>query len=96
MGMSFDEVQVDDFSKIGGGRASFLLIEDALIEIGGQGVNGTNFKTDALRAAGWSYGKLTTYASKAEKAVVAFNKVRMALSQSDDKDEVLKLITNQV
>lgn len=95
MAMSFEEVQIEDFSRIGGDRASFLLIEDALIEIGGQGVPGTQFKTDALRAAGWSYNKLTTYASKAEKATLAFNKIRTALSQSGDKDEILQLISSQ-
>ncbi len=96
MSMRFEEVQAEDFSKFGGPRASFQLIEDTLVQIGGQGVKGTQFKMDALKAAGWHYGKLTTYASKAEKASMAFNKIRMALSQSGDRDELLKLISSQV
>ena len=95
MSMNFAAVQAEDFSKFGGPRASFQLIEDALVQIGGQGVRGTQFKVDALKAAGWHYGKLTTYASKAEKASEAFNKIRMALAQSADRDELLKLIAVQ-
>lgn len=95
MSMQFDEVQADDFSRFGGPRASFQLIEDALVQIGGQGVRGTQFKVDALKAAGWNYGKLTTYASRAEKASVVFNKIREALAQSADREELLKLIAAQ-
>lgn len=92
--MIFDKVKTEDFSRIGGPRASFQLIEDALVELGGQGVNGTKFKVDALRAAGWKYSKLVTYSSKAEKATEAFNKVREALALYADKDQLLQHLKN--
>ncbi|MEI6413853.1 MAG: hypothetical protein WCP34_06260 [Pseudomonadota bacterium] len=64
-------------------------IEDQLMQIGGGGVGGIKFKEETLQAAGWNGGKLTTYASRATKAALAFNRVREALSETVDRDDLL-------
>lgn len=79
----FKEVKPQDFMSFGGEKPSHLLIEEMLISMGG-----TQFKKDALQMAGWTGGRLTTYASRAELAADAFNKVRAALDNSETTVQV--------
>jgi len=85
----FPEVQVEDFSKITVEKLPHQLIEMALIAIGGGAVSGTQFKTDAMRAAGWNAQRLATYAGKPEKAAAAFNRVREVLAETQEMTQVM-------
>ena len=87
------EVHEDDFSRIGGERPPHLLIEQALVAMGGGGVRGTQFKRDSLRAAGWKYDKMKSYASKSTEARDAFNRLRVALSKAGDARELLAALS---
>ncbi|MBU1192640.1 MAG: hypothetical protein KKA36_01660 [Gammaproteobacteria bacterium] len=86
------EVQEDDFSRIGGEKPPHLKIEATLIELGGNGVRGTDFKLRALKAAGWKYGKMMPYGSYPKVAAEAFNKIRRALSASKDQEQLLQAL----
>lgn len=89
MSSEFKEVTEDEFSRIGGEPPEHRKIEAALVQLGGAGVNGNNFKREALKAAGWGYGKMTSYGAKPEAAARAFNRLRGALANAADKDAVL-------
>lgn len=88
----FKEVSPDDFLTFSREQPSYVAIEQALIEIGGGGNQGVEFKKEALTAAGWGYGKLVSYGAHAGKAADAFNKIREALAATDERDDVLSKI----
>lgn len=86
------EVQEDDFSRIGGEKPPHLKIEAVLIELGGSGVRGTDFKLRALKAAGWKYGKMTPYGTNPKAAAAAFNRIRSALTRCTDQEQLLQAL----
>ncbi|MBI5041190.1 MAG: hypothetical protein HZB57_08335 [Gammaproteobacteria bacterium] len=90
MDTSIAEVNEDDFSRIGGDKPPHLKIEAALMELGGTGVRGTEFKLRALKAAGWKYGKMTPYGTNPKLAAEAFNRIRSALPNASDQDQLLQ------
>ncbi len=90
MSNDIEEVKTDDFSKITLEKLPHLKIEDALIQLGGEGVVGVSFKKDALKAAGWKYHELTSYNAHAEEACQAFNKVRQELINGTSKDSFIE------
>ena len=94
MSTEFKEITEDEFSRIGGEPPEHRKIEAALVSLGGKGVHGNNFKREALKAAGWGYGKMTSYGAKPEAAARAFNRLRDVLRQADDKDAVLAALVS--
>ena len=84
------EVHEDDFSRISGDKPPHLKIEAALITLGGSGVQGTEFKLRALKAAGWKYGKMTPYGANPKLAAEAFNRLRAALARSGNREQLLQ------
>ena len=90
MSVDIEEVTAEDFSKITLEKLPHLKIEDALIQLGGEGVVGVSFKKDALKAAGWKYHELTSYNAHAEEASQAFNKIREQLIKGSSKEELLE------
>lgn len=88
MTQTYTEVQPEDFMKIGGDKPPHLLIEQALISLGAQTGNGGAFKKEALKLAGWNGGALTTYASRAQVAADAFNRIRQALEGVESPTEL--------
>lgn len=88
MNQSFNVVEPEDFMKFGGEKPSHLLIEEALIRMGGGGTSGGNFKKEVLKMAGWTGGPLTTYASRSQIAAQAFNRIRELLQTSASADEL--------
>ena len=89
------EVQTEDFARIGGEQPPHLRIEAALIALGGHGVQGNEFKLRALKAAGWKYGKMTPYGSYPKVAAEAFNRIRAALRQSGNEQQLLQALQTQ-
>ncbi|MFT7387408.1 MAG: hypothetical protein ACI8VC_000648 [Candidatus Endobugula sp.] len=98
MTQAYNEVRVEDFMKIGGGKLPHILIELRLISLGRELGNGGAFKKEVLKLAGWTGSSLTTYASRAEVAALAFNRIRDVLSQGvKNADELTqKLSTSQL
>lgn len=95
MDTNIAEVREEDFSRIGGDKPPHLKIEAALIELGGSGVQGTEFKLRALKAAGWKYGKMTPYGSYPKLAAEAFNRIRTALARSNDGEQLIQSLQSQ-
>ncbi len=89
MGQSHSRVEEGDFSHIGGEPPSYLAIEAELVRLGGGGPAGTAFKLEALRAAGWTGHKMTSYGSRPAVAAAAFNRIREVLSAASGPDELL-------
>ena len=86
----YKEVSPDDFLTFSREQPSYVAIEQALIEIGGGGTQGVEYKKEALSAAGWGYGKLVSYGAHAQKAADVFNRVRETLAATDNRDDVLE------
>lgn len=83
--MEFGDVQLEDFTTFKAGVIlTHVEIEKKLIEIGGKGVKGNDFKKECLVRAGWKYGKLTSYGAYPEVAVEAFTKLKAILESVED------------
>jgi hypothetical protein len=80
--------------KFGGERPSYLDIEDALMALGGHGVNGNNFKIEMVKLAGWTGGALTMYAQRPVVAQAAFNKIREVLPKAKTADDLKALLNS--
>jgi hypothetical protein len=89
MGQTFNEVKIEDFSKITVERQPHQQIEMAIITIGGGGMKGMAYKDEVLAAAGWRIARLGTYAGKPELAAEAFNRIRSVLAMTEDPTEIL-------
>lgn len=92
MSLVFNTVDEADFVKIGE-KPEFMKIEEALVEIGGGGVAGMNYKKQLVKQGGWRYPALTSYAKNPKLAAEVFNRIRDALTQTNSRDELLKLVT---
>ncbi|MFT6102772.1 MAG: hypothetical protein ACJAZJ_000247 [Candidatus Endobugula sp.] len=90
MTQAYIEVKAEDFMKIGGDKPPHVLIEQQLISLGSKSGNGGVFKKEVLKLAGWTGTSLTTYASRAEVAAAAFNRIREVLSDGVETAEELK------
>lgn len=91
MGYEFGTVDEADFMKIGE-KPEFMKIEEVLVAIGGGGVAGTAFKTELVKKSGWRYPKLTSYGKDPTLAAQVFNKIKVALTKTDDKDQLLSML----
>ena len=87
--MNIREVDPNDFLTFTNEKPPHSIIEQNLIEMGGNGNRGIEYKAEVLKAAGWNHGKLTSYGTHSQKAADAFNKIREALSHTSDPKEVL-------
>lgn len=85
----FKEVSANDFLTFTREKPSYVLIEQSLIDLGGGGNKGVEFKKEALQAAGWNYGKLVSYGAHADKAATVFNRIREALGDSSNGDQLI-------
>ena len=92
--MKFDEVKAEDFTTFSRQQPTHVKIEQALIELGGKGVKGAEYKKTALNAAGWNYGALISYGAHPEKASEVFNTIRQAMAdnESADADQLIEAI----
>jgi len=93
--VAYKEITEDEFSRLGGEPPEHRKIEEALVRLGGAGIKGNEFKRQALKAAGWSYGKMTSYGAKPEAAARAFNRIASALQAATDADSLLAALAEQ-
>ncbi|MGX5201824.1 hypothetical protein [Aliikangiella sp. IMCC44632] len=92
MELKFKPVEPNDFLTFTPGAPSHIQIETAIIDIGGGGKKGIEYKWQVLAAAGWKYKELTSYGAHAEIAAEAFNRIREVLAQTDESEEVLAML----
>lgn len=94
MSKEFPLIKPEDFTTITTERLPHQEVEMAIMAIGKKGVSGgTDFKYKLLKAAGWKKMRLSTYAGDPDMAADAFNKIRVALAQTDDPDRLLELVS---
>lgn len=91
--MDIKEVQPNDFLTFSREKPAHVLIEQTLIDMGGTGNKGVEFKKDVMTKAGWKYGKLVSYGAHPETAAAAFNKIRNVLESTRDPAEILKKLS---
>ena len=83
--MQFGTIAVEDFTTFKAGVVlPHVQIEKKLIELGGNGVKGNDFKKICLTKAGWKYGKLTSYGAYPDAAVHAFTRLKAVLEALPD------------
>lgn len=87
--MSVKEVQANDFLTFSRETPAHVLIEQMLIDVGGGGTKGVEFKKEVMTAAGWKYGKLVSYGAHPEVAADAFNRIRGLLEKTQDAEQLL-------
>jgi len=88
MPKEFNEVNPNDFLTFSRESPAHVLIEGHVIEIGGGGKDGVDFKQEIMKLAGWKHHALTSYGAHADLAAAAFNKVRQVLAQTDEPDQI--------
>ncbi len=89
--MEFDPVAADDFTSFKPGVvATRVKLEQLLTNIGGGGTGGTDFKNQALKMAGYKYDPIIGYAKHPDAAAEAFNKIRTAITETQEKDALLE------
>lgn len=91
--MNIDEVKEEDFMKIGGEPPPHMKIEQALSELAGGGVTGISFKQEALKAAGWKYDQMRPYASRANEACDAFNRIRKHIDNCSSPEDLINALS---
>lgn len=91
MAHEFQMVQEGDFTTFTPGQKPvYAEIEEVLINIGGGGISGNQFKKEVLELAGWKYGKLISYGAHPDIAVLAFNRLRDVLAVCDRKKDIIQ------
>lgn len=91
MNLEINEIDREEFLTFHPGtKPNYVKIEEALIEIGGKGVPGTQFKKETLEKAGWKYGKLISYGAHPDVAKGVFNRVLAILKETQVKEEISK------
>ena len=96
--MNFGEVKLEDFTTFKAGiTLAHVEIEKKLIELGGSGLKGNEFKKECLAKAGWKYGKLTSYGAYPEVATEAFTKLKEvleSLESVEDKEVIIQKLSS--
>ncbi|POA99441.1 hypothetical protein C2134_06645 [Chromobacterium sinusclupearum] len=90
--MHFDEVHSKHFVTLSRTPQPHVLMEQALVAMGGGGNDGMNFRKQALAAAGWSYDGLVPFAKHPDHAAQAFNKLRQAFAKADTPEQLLEAL----
>jgi hypothetical protein len=90
LAMSFDEVKPEHFNTLSRTPFPHVLIEQALLQVGGGGVDGSKFAKQALTAAGWKHASVVSYGKYADEAAAAFNKIRGVFREELSAGELLE------
>lgn len=88
--MEIEPIVVSDFTAFTPGRiAPHVKLEQLLTQIGGGSTQGTHYKHQVLKLAGWKYNPIIGYAKHPDAATQAFNRVRDVILTTQEKDEIL-------
>jgi len=87
--MLYDIVESRHFVTLSRNPYPHVLIEQALLEMGGGGPEGMSFRKKVLAAAGWPHDGLVPFAKYPDQAAEAFNRIRLALGEGPNADALL-------
>lgn len=93
--MQFDEIQATHFNTLSRTPFPHVLVEQALLQLGGGGIEGSKFAKQVLTAAGWRHASVVSYGKYPEEAAVAFNKVRAVLEVNEDPTALIELLSQR-
>lgn len=93
--MSYEIVEAKHFVTLRRTPFPHVLIEQALLEMGGSGPDGMAFRKKALAAAGWPHDGLVPFAKYPEQAAAAFNRVGQALDGGADAASLLAVLSQR-
>ncbi|MDN3579075.1 hypothetical protein QWZ03_20095 [Chitinimonas viridis] len=87
--MQFDPVEAAHFSMLSRNPFPHMLIDQALLQVAGGDVQGSQFRKDALAAAGWRHSSLVPFGKYPDEAASAFNRLREALAVTEEPAAIL-------
>lgn len=90
--MMFSEIQAAHFNTISREPMPHVLVERMLLQIAGDQAAGNKFRTEVLAAAGWKHSSLVSFGKYPDEAAKAFNRIRLALAESEDPAVILQLL----
>ncbi|GAB3260372.1 hypothetical protein [Chitinimonas naiadis] len=85
--MQFDEVQAEHFSTLSRNPFPHVLIDRALMQLGGE--NSGPYRNSVMAAAGWGHSNLIPFSKYPAEACAAFNRIRAVLAETEDPQAVL-------
>lgn len=91
--MQYEVIMPNHFLTLRKTPFPHALIEQRLVEMGGGGQAGMDFRKQVLAGAGWGYDGLTPFAKFPDKAADAFNRIREALEADPAPDALLAALT---
>ncbi|MBM5572733.1 MULTISPECIES: hypothetical protein [Deefgea] len=93
--MQFDEIQAVHFNTLSRTPFPHVLLEQALLQLGGGGVDGSKYAKQVLAAAGWRHASVVSYGKYPEEAATAFNKIRAVLANNEDPTALIELLSKR-
>jgi hypothetical protein len=88
--MEIDPIVTNDFTTFTPGRiAPHVKLEQLLTQIGGGSAEGSAYKQQVLKLAGWKYNPIIGYAKHPDTAALAFNRVRDIILATQARDEIV-------
>lgn len=87
--MELEEIHPTHFTTLRKTPFPHTLIEQKLMELGGNGVDGMAYRKQVLAAAGWPHDGLVTFSKYPDQAATVFNRIRVALKTDPDRDGLL-------
>ncbi len=88
MAKEFKEVDPNDFLTFSRESPSHVLMEGHVIDIGGGGKAGVEYKQEVMKLAGWTHHALTSYGAHPDTAAEAFNTLRKVLKNTEDPNRI--------
>jgi hypothetical protein len=93
--MQFEAVESQHFLTLRRTPFPHVLIEQALLEMGGSGPEGMAYRKKVLAAAGWPHDGLVPFAKYPDQAASAFNHIRQAMADDPDGESLLALLAKK-
>lgn len=93
--MSYEIVEAKHFVTLRRTPFPHVLIEQALLEMGGSGPDGMAFRKKALAAAGWPHDGLVPFAKYPDQAAEAFNRIRQVLEGGANAANLLQVLAQR-
>lgn len=88
--MEIETIAASDFTTFTPGRiAPHVKLEQLLTQIGGGSKEGSAYKHQVLKLAGWKYDPIIGYAKHPETAAQAFNRVREVMLATQERQAIL-------
>lgn len=93
--MQFEEVLPEHFRTISRTPFPHILIDRALMQLGGNGPTAAHFHMQVLAAAGWKHHSMIPFGQYPQEAADAYNRIRQVLNSTEDPKNILQELAAQ-